>query len=33
LHVRVLHASQDELFSRVQQGAKLPSSDGYFTEE
>jgi hypothetical protein len=33
LHVRVHHVRQDELLSRVQQGAKLPSGDGYFTEE
>src|SRR5689334_16474998 len=33
LHVHVHHVKQDDLFSGRQQGAKLPSEDGYFTEE
>jgi hypothetical protein len=33
LHVHVHHVKQDDLFSGMQQGAKLPSEDGYFTEE
>src|SRR6266576_1333014 len=33
LHVHVHHVMQDELFSRAQQGAKIPSEGGYFTEK